>query len=203
MLRAGWRKCNLNPPGRSLKVAAAHTWQFLSSKVNNTSLLSSKESEKLLKLMKESFREDIKPKSSGDSKNLAEHHFSSLLANPIFANPASKLHAPKDPRKEPLKVSKKTFSSFAMNQTGQREGCQREKVITAHTTPLTNQQHWKVQHSNTIVENEVLKQDSNIKSSGAGNRVLGFGLGTELSLRKSWPFFTTALPCSRFIDCIV
>ena len=100
-LRVGMRRCLPRVPIIKFVAAAAHTWQFLSSKINNTSLLSSKDSQKLLRLLTTNFRDEIDKRSGTDGRNLADHHFSSLLASPLFgetkSNPRTSQNTTKTP----------------------------------------------------------------------------------------------------------
>ena len=139
MLQVRWPPSFIKGSCPGLRVAAAHTWQFISSKVNNTLLISSKDSEKLLELMKKNFREEICAAPHIDGKNLAEHHFSSLLANPIFSNPASRMHASKDTTTEVPKVSKKPFCSNARIHEVSREGPQQALVSEESTFAMMKQ----------------------------------------------------------------
>ena len=157
MIKARWPASFVKRLYPDLRVAAAHTWQFLSSKINNTSLISPEESEKLLNLMKKNFREDISVRSSQDGKNLAEHHFSSLLANPIFGNPASRMHASKDASKEVSKVSKKQFCSSAKNYELSLERPQQD-VAGENPAIAMTEQCLKSQNVNFATEKQVSNQ---------------------------------------------
>ena len=69
---------------RATTVAAIHTWQFLSSTINNTSLLSPHESEQLLKNFKDTLQSNSQYRSTENIHKALDHHFSSVLVSPLI-----------------------------------------------------------------------------------------------------------------------
>ena len=95
---------------RSTSVAAVHTWQFLTSKINNTSLLSPRESEQLLKNFKDTLQTNTRNRSTENIHKTLDHHFSSVLVSPLIrtssidgeTSPESLFHQGTENRRELL-----------------------------------------------------------------------------------------------------
>lgn len=73
-----------------MKASSTLSWRYLVSKINPQLPLNPRESQKLLSLLKTSFRQQLDrehPVALSDSRNATDHHLQSILENPLFDAP--------------------------------------------------------------------------------------------------------------------